>query len=111
VDTEEPEGKRWRFAGTISQKVSAGFLVGGGVDTTSVSTRPLLLNQINLIIFEKVLSSYAVAVTVPPWFFDATVTIWQYTGVDKQQTDELVKQRFDNVDQKLNNLEALINSK
>ncbi|WP_414579192.1 hypothetical protein [Anabaena sp. CCY 9402-a] len=104
ITTDVPSSSTWRFAGYINQKISAGLVVGGNQDVTSVKSQPLFLDQINLIFFNKISTSYGVSVKVPRWFPRAVVTIWEYTGVDDTTQEILVTQEFANINFKLDQL-------
>jgi hypothetical protein len=104
VQTDVPADSIWRFAGYINQKISTGLVVGGSLDATTVKGRPLFLDQINLILFEKISTSYAVVVKVPRWFPRASVTVWEYTGVDGTSEEILLNQEFGNINFKLDQL-------
>ncbi len=104
VDTDVPTDSVWRFAGYINQKISAGLVVGGGQDATTVRGRPLFLDQINLILFNKISTSYGVSIKVPKWFTRASVTVWEYTGVDDTSEEILLGQEFANINFKLDQL-------
>ncbi|MCF2146977.1 hypothetical protein IQ276_011050 [Desmonostoc muscorum LEGE 12446] len=104
VDTDVPSGSIWRFAGYINQKISTGLVIGGGQDATTVKGQPLFLDQINLILFNKISTSYGVSVKVPKWFTRAAVTVWEYTGTDDTSEEILLTQEFANINFKLDQL-------
>ncbi len=104
VETDVPSGSIWRFAGYINQKISTGLVVGGNQDATTVKGQPLFLDQINLILFNRISTSYGVSVKVPRWFTRAAVTVWQYTGVDDTSEEILLTQEFGNINFKLDQL-------
>ncbi|MDQ3018255.1 MAG: hypothetical protein M3Q64_00055 [bacterium] len=104
VDTDVPSGSIWRFAGYVNQKISTGLVVGGNQDATTVKVQPLFLDQINLIIFHKFSASYGVSVKVPRWFSRASVTAWEYTGIDDTSEEILLGQEFANINFKLDQL-------
>ncbi|MBG1240725.1 hypothetical protein [Nostoc sp. NZL] len=104
VETDVPADSIWRFAGYINQKISTGLVVGGSQDATTVKGQPLFLSQINLILFEKISTSYAVGIKVPRWFPRASVTVWEYTGVDDTSEEILLNQEFGNINFKLDQI-------
>lgn len=104
VDTDVPADSIWRFAGYINQKISTGLVVGGSQEATTVKDQPLFLNQINLILFEKISTSYAVGIKVPKWFPRASVTVWEYIGVDDSSEEILLTLEFGNINFKLDEL-------
>ena len=107
VTTNVPENSSWRFAGYCNQKISTGLVVGGGQDATTVKGQPLFLEQINLILFNKISTSYSISVKVPKWFTSAQLIIWQYTGTDSDSIEDSVNQ-IKNID--LPRIEAKIDA-
>ncbi|QLE55668.1 hypothetical protein [Nostoc sp. TCL26-01] len=106
VDTDVPTDSIWRFAGYINQRISTGLVVGGGQDATTVNGRPLFLDQVNLILFQKISTSYAVSIKVPRWFPRASVNIWEYTGVDDTSEEILLTQEFANINFRLDQIQS-----
>ncbi|MCC5641072.1 hypothetical protein LC593_35655 [Nostoc sp. CHAB 5844] len=104
VNTDVPTNSIWKFAGYLNQKISTGLVVGGTQDAVTVRGRPLSLDQINLIFFPKFSTSYSVSVKVPKWFTRATVTVWEYTGIDDTSEEILLSQEFANINFKLDQL-------
>ncbi|MBH8563779.1 hypothetical protein I8748_16535 [Nostoc sp. CENA67] len=108
VETDVPSESNWRFAGYVNQKISTGIVLGGNQDATTVKGKPLFLNQINLIFFDKISTSYAASVKVPKWFPRAAVTVWEYTGVDDTSEEILLSQEFANINFKLDQIQNQI---
>lgn len=104
VDTDVPSGSMWRFAGYLNQKISTGLVIGGGQDATIIKGQPLFLDQINLVLFQKISTNYAVSIKVPRWFPRASITVWEYTGVDDTSEEILLGQEFANINFKLDQL-------
>ncbi|BAT53783.1 hypothetical protein NOS3756_27460 [Nostoc sp. NIES-3756] len=104
IDTDVPTDSVWRFAGYINQKISTGLVIGGSQDATTVRGQPIFLDRINLILFQKISTSYAVSIRVPKWFTRTGVTVWQYTGVDDTSEEILLTQEFANINFKLDQL-------
>jgi hypothetical protein len=84
--------------------VCTGLVVGGNQDATTVKGQPLFLNQINLILFNKISTNYGVSIKVPKWFPRASVTVWEYTGKDDTSEEILLTQEFANINFKLDQL-------
>ncbi|MEH1978020.1 MAG: hypothetical protein V7L27_01700 [Nostoc sp.] len=82
----------WYFGGFINQRINLGLTVGGLPDSDAVQKRRLYLNRLTLIIFPKLVDSYAVTFDVPKWFQDVTLTLFEYTGIERDSTDDLVNQ-------------------
>lgn len=98
IDTEIPEGSNWYFGGFLYQKFQLGAVVGGGLDASTIAARRLRLGQIQLILLEKLTSTFGINIAVPKWFNDATITLWEYTGVDLDKAEvgiERVEQKID----------------
>ena len=106
VETDVPSESNWRFAGYINQKISTGIVIGGGQDATNVKGKALFLDQINLILFDKISTNYAVSVKVPKWFPRASVTVWEYTGVDDTSEEILLTQEFANINFRLDQIQS-----
>lgn len=104
VETEVPEGSIWNFAGYITQKISTGLVVGGSQDATLVRGKSLSLDRINLILFDKISTSYSASIKVPRWFPRAIVTVWQYIGIDDSSEEILATEEFANINFKLDQL-------
>jgi hypothetical protein len=79
VSTTVLPGSNWRFGGYLKQSIQLGL-------PTSVnayfSSRRLILNQVKLIVFSNIATSYTLSFIPPRWFKTATITIWKYTGAD-----------------------------
>ena len=99
----------WYFGGFLNQRINLGLTVGGLPDSDAVQKRRLYLNRLTLIIFPKLVDSYAVTFDVPRWFQDVTFTLFEYTGVESNSTDDLINQII-NVDLPRieNKIEALL---
>jgi hypothetical protein len=110
VNTDVPSGRKWHFAGYVNQKISTGLVVGGGQDAVTVRGRPLFLDQINLILFQKISTSYGVSIRVPKWFTRAGVTVWEYTGVDDTSEEILLAQEFANLNFKTDRIDSNLNT-
>ncbi|OCQ96077.1 hypothetical protein BCD64_12030 [Nostoc sp. MBR 210] len=82
VSTNVPEGREWKFAGHVKQRVSTGIVFGGSQDASFNRKQALFLDQINLVLFPKISTNYSISIKVPDWFEDANVTVWRYIGPD-----------------------------
>ena len=79
----------WRFAGYASQKIRTGLLVGGAHESLS-ARRSLWLNEITLLFFDQLASTYTLSINPPKWFRDINIYTWQYTGSATDSTQELL---------------------
>jgi hypothetical protein len=97
IFTNVPEGRKWKFAGNLRQKVSTGIVFGGSQDASFNKRYPLFLDKINLLLIPPISTDYSVSIQVPEWFENATVIVWRYTGPDIESTEDLINQ-IKNVD-------------
>ena len=104
VTTDIPEGSEWDSAGYIRQNYQLGLIVGGQPDAGSISSRHLALGFPNLIVFQRLATTYSISIKLPAWFKNAQVTIWKYSGIDSDS----VEQKVDILTEKLNSLIELI---
>lgn len=110
VATTIPQDAEWRFAGRIYQKLQTGLVVGGGFNAVTSRSQPLFLDQVNLVLFYKISTSYVASIRVPKWFVDATINVWQYTGVDDDSLAVQVAQESANINFKLDQIQQTLNS-
>jgi hypothetical protein len=82
----------WNTAGYLKQKINLGLVVGGLPDAENVRQQRVLLRKINLIMFPRLTSEYALSFAVPFWLRDLSLSIWKYTGINSDSTSELVNQ-------------------
>lgn len=87
----------WFFGGFLNQRINLGLTVGGLPDSDAVQKRRLYLNRLTLIIFPKLVATYAVSLDVPKWFQDVTFSLFEYTGTESDSTEDLINQ-IKNVD-------------
>lgn len=90
VRTLSPSAKsRWRFAGTLSQRVS---IVNTAFNSTPAVTysKGLRLNRTEVIRLPWLSSDYELVFEPPYWMRDLRLTIWEYTGVYAEQLEELL---------------------
>lgn len=77
----------WHFAGWFSQIIDLPF--GPNSTGSAVSDRRLWLRRKQLLIFPRLTPTYKISVRFPKWFTQASITVWEYQGV---QTDSLEAQ-------------------
>ncbi|MCC5617562.1 hypothetical protein LC605_21225 [Nostoc sp. CHAB 5836] len=58
VSTNVPEGRNWKFAGNVRQKVSTGIVFGGSQDASFNRRYALFLDKINLVVFPPISTNY-----------------------------------------------------
>lgn len=85
VSTTVPPGRVWRYGGWVRQRFFSGLQLGGSADSSSIGQH-LLLDEVMVLVLEKISADYAVRFSFPRYFKDVNLTMWQYTGVD---TDSL----------------------
>lgn len=101
ITTSIPQGSVWEFGGRIYQRISTGLVLGGSQDAARVISKAIYLNQITLLIFEKISSTYSLAYSPPSWFESVGLRIWTYTGGDDTSSEILMAQEFSNINFKL----------
>ncbi|TRT85829.1 MAG: hypothetical protein EWV82_06510 [Microcystis aeruginosa Ma_AC_P_19900807_S299] len=69
----------WRYAGKAFQRIRTGLTLGGGADSWIDSQR-FYLNQITILRFEQVSSTYDVILTIPFWIRQLSFVLLEYTG-------------------------------
>lgn len=89
--TSENAAKNWKFAGFLNQRIALGITVGGLPDADAIQPRKIWLNRITLIRFTRLASTYGISINIAKWLRDATITIWQYIGVEGDTTEELIQ--------------------
>lgn len=104
VSTTIPEQSNWDYGGTIYQKISTGIVIGGTQDAIRTISRPLYLNQTNLILWDKITANYSIAILPPNWFRNITIEIWKYTGIDDNSLAVQFAQEMANINFKLDQL-------
>jgi hypothetical protein len=104
VQTTEPEGKNWLFGGFANQLVSIPVTVGGNLNSTINNRKKVWLDTISLCLFAKYTTSYGLSFSFPAWFRDATVIVWQYTGLDDDSTEKLLVEESLNINFKLDQI-------
>ncbi len=73
----------WHTAGYVNQVVRTGLLTtGGDPDARVGSSSIILLNQIKVFETLPYSSTYSLAIYLHRWILDATITIWEYTGME-----------------------------
>lgn len=79
----------WRFAGNLSQRFQIG--TGGSTSPLPVVTaarRGLRLNRAELIRFPRLTTNYELLFEVPHWIKDMRLTVWEYSGIESDTTEE-----------------------
>ncbi|MCC5597976.1 hypothetical protein [Nostoc favosum] len=95
VSTNVPEGRSWKFAGNVRQKVSTGIVFGGSQDASFNRRYALFLDKINLVVFPAISTSYSISIQVPEWFENASITVWRYTGPDYDSDLTRIESKID----------------
>ncbi|MCC5640538.1 hypothetical protein LC593_32860 [Nostoc sp. CHAB 5844] len=82
----------WRFGGNLSQKIQLG--TGGSASPLPIADGaviPLRVNRTRLILLQHLTSTYQLVHETPYWFKDVTLTIWEYTGIESNTTEQLIE--------------------
>lgn len=103
-----PKSKQhWKSAGYINQKIQSGILIGGYFDAEIGERKRLLLNRKTLFIFNDIVSGYSISVNFHDWIQDAYLTIWQYTPVVGDYTNNLIFELGDDLERMESKIDAL----
>jgi hypothetical protein len=85
----------WRYAGTAYQRIRTGLTIGGGADSW-IDSQKFYLNQITILRFEQVSSTYDVILRIPFWLRQLSFVLLEYTGpiVDpvNQKLDQILQE-------------------
>jgi len=107
VATSDSALESWYTAGLLKQYVRSGLVVGGLHDSVN-DTQRIFLKQIQIVYFRKILSadthneiSYSLGFVVPRWIKDISLQFWEYTGLEKDSTEEAIDRLDFYVHQKL----------
>jgi len=68
----------WNWAGWSCQQIQLPF---GPSSNSAVNWRKLWLKNKQLLVFPKLVTTYKLFIRFPKWFTQASVTIWEYTGL------------------------------
>lgn len=80
----------WSFAGYASQRIRTGLIVGGSHDSVA-ARKSIWLNEINLLFFDQLASSYSLSIKPAKWLHDISINIWQYTGNQSDTVTDLLQ--------------------
>lgn len=100
-------GSRWRFGGTLSQRWQLGS--GGSQSPLPVADGNvfrLRINRSRLLIVPQY-GDYQVLYEPPTWFRNVQFTLWQYTGLVKDSTEQkvdLARERLFNIESKIDTI-------
>jgi hypothetical protein len=86
----------WRYAGKAYQRIRTGLTLGGGADSW-IDSQKFYLNQITILRFEQVSSTYDVILRIPFWLRQLSFVLLEYTG----PTIDPVNQKLDQILQEL----------
>lgn len=86
--SSESTKPNWRFAGTLTQRLSIPGLGAGLVDSAREALR---INGLTLVVFPHLTQDYQLDFDVYPWIRDITVAVWRYTGPEFNSTEELIQ--------------------
>jgi hypothetical protein len=86
----------WYTAGLLKQYVRSGLTVGGVTDSIN-HTQRIFLKQIQIIYFRKIINldthneiDFTLGFVVPRWLKDISISIWQYTGLEQDTTENAI---------------------
>lgn len=95
VQIHENHPSTWFYAGQLNQYLRVNILDANTINTASIKSFPLKLNQLNLVIPDRSLvNNYALTYKPAKWFFYAKLTVWEY--VDNSLID--ANNRLENIE-------------
>lgn len=71
--------RNWKYAGTAYQRIFTGIRAGGAA-ASWVNSRKFYLDQVSILQFEKISSTYEVVIRVPYWIRQLTFILLEYIG-------------------------------
>lgn len=89
----------WKYAGTAYQRIFPGISVGGTADTW-LNARKFYLDQVSILQFQKVSTTYELLLRIPYWIRQISLVVWEYTGpiIDtSEQKLDLILERLPNL--------------
>jgi len=92
VDNAEAKDT-WTFAGYFAKKINLPF--GPPSALSIVDIRRLWLKQKQLLILPKITNSYQVLIRFPKYFTQASVTVWEYQGLDDTEQLTQINSKLD----------------
>jgi hypothetical protein len=105
----------WVYGGKINQYIPANITSASVITTASIDSYRLKLNQINLLEINMNLSNnYSLTYIPPKWFYEITITIWEYTDTNINSTSQkltLLQSLLSDVDNRVKAIEANIKAK
>jgi len=69
----------WKYAGTAYQRIFTGINVGGTADTW-LNARKFYLDQVSILQFQKVSTTYELLLRIPYWIRQISLVVLEYTG-------------------------------
>ncbi|RPH88297.1 MAG: hypothetical protein EHM73_11005 [Chroococcales cyanobacterium metabat2.561] len=90
------EKETWNYAGKVFQKIFTGITVGGNFDSY-VDSQSVFFKKVNVIRFNRLTTTYALAFRPPRWVTSLTYSVFVYTGsiVDSsEQKLDLILERL-----------------
>ncbi len=76
VNTNIPSGSQWVYAGTLNR------IIPIGTTNHKLNENKTLSVGGNIIIFEKLTINYQIEISVPKWFENLDISVYQYEGID-----------------------------
>jgi|SRR6478672_6133027 len=92
-NSEAPD--TWYSAGWLSQRINLPF---GPSAASNLNSTRLFLKQKQLLIFPKIVATYKISVRFPRWFTQASITVWEYAGVESANIDTQLAEIQDKLD-------------
>ncbi|MBO1050396.1 MAG: hypothetical protein HEQ10_23085 [Dolichospermum sp. DEX182a] len=96
-----PKGKLWNWAGTIEQIFNLELIPG---TRNTGEQKSLYLKKLTTLFFPPISAPYSLKIRIPRWFPDCYYEVWQYTGKDISSEEELIKNEFQALNLKIDQL-------
>lgn len=93
-------GLRWVTAGWISQKIKIGIGTGVTPNTYTEKNQRLIINNLTVVFFPQIVTSYGVIISVPYWLRDLKFALYEYTGI----VDDSVVEKLQEINSKIDQL-------
>lgn len=86
--TSQDAKPNWKLAANVKRKYITGLTVGGNPDAV-VDSKRIFLNQFSILRYPVSFgSSYSLLISVPYWYRQISLYLWEYTGSIIDTTDE-----------------------
>lgn len=96
-----PEGRLWNWAGTVEQIFNLELIPG---TKNTGEQKNLYLKRLTTLFFPSINAPYSLKIRIPRWFPNCYYEIWAYSGKDISSEEELIKNEFQSLNLKIDQL-------